>query len=451
MTTVSRRPSPPRADDNAVATSLALSWPWWLRPTYAFALLTGVMALIAITLPPERYAEWRVQDYLDGDLSQILVILMLVFLMGTLIGSGLATRGGRIDIDITVKQLRYLRRAYKVLLVLSLAGYVLWLGSAISQGVSLANLTSVIDRDLGAISELKANSRPIGGLTTFTQFGPVAIALGVLLKKVDSGRRFYWILIALAAFRATFYAERLALIEALLPLILLAALTARGKTKRAALIRIAPIVAPVLAWAVFATFEYSRSWVYYQNLTNLPFVEWVSLRLAGYYTTSFNNSALMVHATQGIHAQPYFAVDGFWNFPIIAAIYPHKGMQGMEATVWWANVLKLNANPEFNNTGSFLVAYAEFGIVTAVFFWLALGLVSGLVFARMTRGSIPALLAVTTLFVGLLELSRFTYWTQGRAFPVLLAVVVIAFTYPRVRAAKRSPRQYGQIRASDIT
>ena len=442
MTTVNRGPQPARLEDDSIATSLALNWPWWLRPTWAFSLLTGVMALIAITLPSDVFVEWRVQDFLDGDLSQVLAILMLIFLVSTLIGAGLASRGGSVTINITRKQLRYLRRAYTVLLTLSLAGYVIWLGSAISQGVSLTNLTSVIDRDLGAISELKANSRPIGGLTTFTQFGPAAIALGVLLKKVDGGRRSYWILIALAAFRAMFYAERLALIEALLPLILLAALTAQGQTRRAALVRVAPILAPVLAWTVFAIFEYSRSWVYYQNLTNLPFAEWVSLRLAGYYTTSFNNSALMVHATQGIHAQPYFSVDGFWNFPIIAALSPHQGIQGMEATAWWANVLKLNANPEFNNTGSFLVTYAEFGMALAIVFWVVLGLACGLVFARMTRGSIPALLAVTTLFVGLLELSRFTYWTQGRAFPVLLAVLAVAFTYPRIRSSGRHREKF---------
>lgn len=442
MTTVSRRLEVGSPADDAIATSLTLSWPWWLRPSWAFALLTGTMAIIAISLPSEFFVEWRVPDYLDSNLSLILVVLMLTFLLSTLIGAGLAARGGSVTIDITVKQLRFLRRAYRLLLILSLAGYALWLGSAISQGVSLTNLTSVLDRDLGAISELKANSRPIGGLTTFTQFGPVAIALGVILRKIDGGVRVYWVLIALAAFRAMFYAERLALIEAVLPLLLLAALTAEGRTKRAALIRVAPIVAPVMAWALFATFEYSRSWVYYQNLTSLPFAEWVSLRLAGYYTTSFNNSALMVHATRGLNAQPYFAVDGFWNFPIVAALYPHNGMQGLEATVWWANVLKTNANPEFNNTGSFLVSYAEFGIVFAALFWVVLGLACGVIFARMTRGSVPALIAVTTLFVGLLELSRFTYWTQGRAFPVLLATAIIAFAYPRVRAGRKSVRRH---------
>ncbi|MDQ1083850.1 MULTISPECIES: hypothetical protein [Microbacterium] len=441
MTSVSRRIDVGPSADDAIATTFTLSWPWWLRPSWAFALLTGTMALIAISLPSEFFVEWRVPDYLDVNLSLVLVVLLLTFLLSTLVGAGLASRGGSVTIAVTVKQLRFLRRAYRLLLVLSLAGYALWLGSAISQGVSIANLTSVLDRDLGAISELKANSRPIGGLTTFTQFGPVAIALGVILRKIDGGGRIYWVLIGLAAFRAMFYAERLALIEAVLPLILLAALTAQGRTKRAALIRVAPIVAPVMAWALFATFEYSRSWVYYQNLTSLPFAEWVSLRLAGYYTTSFNNSALMVDATRGINAQPYFAIDGFWNFPVVAALYPHQGMQGLEATAWWANILKSNANPEFNNTGSFLVSYAEFGIVFALLFWVVVGLTCGVIFARMTRGSIPALLAVTTLFVGLLELSRFTYWTQGRAFPVLLATAIIALTYPRIRASRQSPRQ----------
>ncbi|WP_124291600.1 oligosaccharide repeat unit polymerase [Microbacterium sp. ABRD28] len=392
--------------------------------------MTGFMALLAVVAPAEAYAEWRVPKYLVGELPIVLAILMTAFLLGILIASGMAARSGSATIRLTPRQVQYLSTTYRVVFILTILGYTIWLASAVTQGVSLNELAGVLNRDEGAIGNLKENSRPIGGVTTMTQFGPVAIAIGFVLRKLGIGGRTYWWIVGLAGFRAMFYAERLALIEVLVPVILIAALTVEPGTRRARWVRAAPVLGVPVIWAIFAVFEYSRSWVYYQWVTPLPFGEWVSLRLAGYYTTSFNNSALMVKAASGTNSLPFFSIDGFWNAPIVAPFWPHPGMAGKTAAEWWAETLRLNANPEFNNTGSFLTTYAEFGILIAAVLWVVLGAIVGAVFTKMTKGSLPALLAVATLFVGLLELSRFLYWTQGRAFPVLLAVVVIALSYP---------------------
>lgn len=431
-----RRTEPNVIPDEGI--TLTIRWPFWLHPFWPAIVLAGLMALAAAFVLPETFAsEWRVPKYIDGDLPLILTILMATFLVGMLVGTGLATRGGTTTIQFTPRQIRYLQLAYGWLFALTILGYLLWFLSAVGQGVSLNELLQVLSRDEGAIGNLKENSRPIGGVTTMTQFGPVAIGIGVILRKLGFARRVYWWIVGLAAFRALFYAERLALIEVIVPVILFAALTVDPPSRTAKWVRAAPILAVPMIWALFAIFEYSRSWVYYQWITPLPFGEWVTLRLAGYYTTSFNNSALMVEATRGVNSLPYFSMDGFWNAPFIAVFWPHPGIQGLEPTEWWAQTLSLSGNPEFNNTGSFLVTYAEFGGVFAALIWLVLGVVVGAIFAKMTKGSFPALLAVATLYVGLLELSRFLYWTQGRAFPVLLALVIIAFTYP-VTTAKVS-------------
>jgi hypothetical protein len=382
----------------------------------------------------EAYAEWRVPKYLAGDLPLVLAILMTSFFLGIILGSGMAAKGGTVTQTFTPLRVRYLKRAYRILFMLAVLGYLLWFGSAIAQGISVNDLLGVLNRQEGAIGTLKENSRPIGGVTTMTQFGPLAVAIGVLLRKLGVGGRSYWWFFLLAGVRAMFYAERLALIEVAVPLIIISALTVSPERRGSGWIRLAPILAVPVIWTVFAAFEYTRSWVYYQTITPLPFMDWVSLRLAGYYTTSFNNSALMVEAMKGGNDLPYFTVDGFWNAPFISTLMPYPGRLGMPASDWWAGMLKQYANPEFNNTGSFLVSYAEFGLFPAVAIWLVLGIVVGAIFSRMTKGSVPALLAVSTLFVGILELSRFTYWTQGRAFPVLLALVIIALTYPRAGA-----------------
>lgn len=420
--------------DDAV---LQLRWPWWVHPAWALMLLTGVTMLLAIGLSADTYVTaWQVPKFIDGTDAGLLLVGLLTLFLGTVLASGMAARSGSVELRITPDQVRYLRRAFKVLSLLTVLGYVFWAAQAFAEGVRLGDLLAVVSRQPDAISDLKANARPVAGLTTLTQFGPVAIAIGVLLRKVGHGGKGYRWLVIFACVRGVFYAERLAIIEVLLPILLLAALTVRPDVgrRRAALTRLGPLLAVPVLWLVFAVSEYTRSWVYYQQLTDSSFPTWVSLRLLGYYATGYNNSALLAEAHEGLSAPPYFTVDAFWNAPGVSSVLAPPPMQD-----WWTGVLIQNSNPEFNNTGSFLTTYAELGIVGMLVFWLVVGLVIGGVFSTMSKGSVPGLLAYATLFVGILELPRFIYWSQGRATPVILALLLVALTYRRVGRRKPAP------------
>jgi len=397
------------------------------------------MALIAIGLPDEVFATWRMQKFLDEDLSPALLIGVLSMFIGIMVASGAAARGGSTILRFSPKQLAYLQRAYRFLFFLTLAGYAIWIISAAAQGVRPQDLIAVVDRQLGAISELKSNSRPIGGLTTLTQFGPIVVVLGHLLRKLGlGGRSFLW-LIALSSIRTVFYAERLALIEVLIPFVVVAALTVSSDSRWRMLSRSAPLIVAPLVWAIFAISEYSRSWVYYQTTTSLPFIDWVTTRLAGYYVTSFNNSAMFVKAYDGTYATPYFSVPFVWNAPGVD-LAAQGGISGFTAEEWWTYVLNTEGSKDFTNIGSFLVTYGEFGMAGMIAFWLVVGLVVGGIFSRLTKGNIPALVAYAGIFVGILELPRFIYWTQGRATPILVAALVIALTYPSKKAARDGGR-----------
>lgn len=409
---------------------LVIQWPWWANPLWALILLTGSMALLAIVLDGAVYATWRVTKFLDGDLSLTLLAGILVMATGVLLGSGMKARGGSTTLRFNARQVEYLRRGYRLMFALALISYVFWIGSAVSQGVGLADLMSVVDRQAGAIGELKSNARPIGGLTTMTQFAPVVAVVGLLLQKIGAGGRGWIFLVLLAGVRTIFYAERLALIEILIPVILVAALTVKPGSRWRGLARIAPIIGAPLVWAVFAMSEYTRSWVYYQTVTSLPFTEWVSARLEGYYVTGFNNSAILARSHAGSSAEPYFSIPAVWNAPGAPA---HSGLFGFEPEAWWVYTLTTMGNVEFNNPGSFLVTYAEFGLLGMLAFWLVVGLILGALYSSMTKGSVPALLAYAVAFVGVLELPRFIYWTQGRATPMLIALVVVGLTYPHAR------------------
>jgi len=417
---------------------LVIRWPWWVHPGWALLLLTGSMALISITLPEEVFVTWRAHKFLDGGMSTTLMIGVLSAFIGIMIASGAASRGGSASFRFTPKQVAYLRRAYKFLFFLTLTGYAIWIVSAMAQGVRPQDLIAVVDRQLGAISELKSNSRPIGGLTTMTQFAPVVVVLGHILRKLGIGGRGFLVLVLLSAVRTVFYAERLALIEVIIPLLVIAALTVSPGSKWSGLARSAPLIVAPVIWAVFAASEYARSWIYYQMTTDLPFVEWVSARLAGYYVTSFNNSALFAQAYEGSNAIPYFSVPAIWNAPGVDAA-AQGGIYGFKPDDWWTYILATEGSKDFTNVGSFLVTYAEFGLLGMVAIWFLVGLALGGIFAAITKGSTPALIAYSAVFVGVLELPRFIYWTQGRAAPILVALIVIAMTYPRLNARAQPP------------
>lgn len=420
-----RKPNPP--------TALVITWPWWLHPAWALLLIAGSMALLSIATPSEAYAVWKVPKYLGTTEALLLAINVIAMTAGILLASGAAARGGTARITINARQRTWLLTAYRVMFVLTLMGYAIWTSSAVAQGVSIADLLSVVERSVGAIGDLKSNLRPIGGATTLTQLGPLVVTLGYLLYKLGAVRPWFFVVVALAGLRYLFYAERLALIEVVVPLVVTIALTTSPGSRRARLARIGPLVATPLLWLVFAVSEYNRSWVFYEATTQTPFAEWVTLRLVGYYTTSYNNSALLLHALDGTYALPYYSVTALWNAPGLEQLLPPPNVMGMSPRDWWDMTLARYANPEFTNSGSFLMTTAEFGVLGSTAYWLVTGVLLGALFGAMTRGSLPGLLATVTVFVGILELPRIAYWSLGRATPFILALVLISLFYPRGR------------------
>lgn len=425
---------------------LAISWPWWLRPLWIIVALSGLTLAYAILTPASTYRQqWGTSKYLVDSAPWLAASGLAAIVVGVAFTSGLKRKGGRVTIQLTERQIDFVRRTARVTFALTLLGYVFWAGVAASQGVGVGDLAAVLGRQEGAIQALKARSRPVGGLTTFTQLGPVAVVASFVLRRLGrGGRGIYVTVIALALMRTIFYAERLALLEVMIPLVAIACLTTRATGAKRAAVWSLPVLALPATWGVFAASEYTRSWVYYQTVVPMGFVEWSITRLLGYYATAWNNSALFFDQFTAMSPTPapYYTLWGFWEMPLVSA--PTYG--GTDPQSWWAGTLLMRANPEFNNLGGIVPVLAEFGPLVGLALLVTLGAILGAVFAAMTRGSLPALLALPTLLVGVMELPRILYWTQGRAVPIILALLVIGFAYPKARAARKRPVPLAAVR-----
>lgn len=420
--------------------TVALSWPWWLHPVVLVVGLTGSMAVVSILAPQSVYENWETVKYLDSDNSLWLLILLLAFLLGITAAAGRGFGSWASQLSLTPRSYAYIRRVYLGLSTLTILAYGIWSLWGVYNGVTLSSLTAVFQFDAGAVSSLKADIRPISGVTTMTQFGPVVVVLGVWLSRIE-GRRVMlgmWLCIALAAVRSVLYAERLALLEVVIPLVVAGCVFQRvgGRRVSRPYVAAAPLLAVPALWVFFAVLEYGRSWPFYQHLTNQPYFLWITWRLLGYYVTAFDNSALLNDALPPYHVPPYFSFPVVWSTPGFQNVFPAPSVGIVPLDTWYGSLLRSHANVNLNNTGSFLVFRAEWGDLGSVLLWLAFGLCFGLLYTWARSGKPAALVLYLSVLIGLLELSRFTYWTQGRCAPILLACLVLLGARGRDR---RSP------------
>jgi hypothetical protein len=250
----------------------------------------------------------------------------------------------------------------------------------------------------------------------------------MFLHRVTNRRRTYWLLFAVALVRAVFYAERLAIIELALPAIIIySILYVERSSLRSKVIALLPVFGVPLLWVLFAAFEYFRSWAYYQYHTTQSFAEYISLRLVGYYATAYNNSALFDELVRRLPSDPppYMSLPFIWNAPVLDQVIDPPNYYGTPLNDWVKFQLATKANEEFTNRGSFLLTHAEFGIVGMIVFWLVAGLLLGRLYSGVLHRSLPALLSYSVLVLGVFELPRIIYWTEGRAFPVFLSIAMV--------------------------
>lgn len=333
-----------------------------------------------------------------------------------------------------------LERWYRALGVIVIVGYAAWLLIAVARGATVAAFRAVLNRDLGAIHSLKLVLAPVAGVTTLTQLSCVVSAIGAhrLVTQRRVGRMWVFVLVA-GVLRALFYAERLALMEVVIPAAIVLIVKGSFFRRRRALLRMAPVFGLMFVVVVFSISEYFRSWIFYASAQGLPFWRWVLERLFGYYATAFNNNALYYSQVFGSPHAPYFTVPFIYNFPGYSTVFEIPTFGGMLPDDWWSMTLASYANPEFNNIGSALVPLADFGILGGMIFWFVIGLLLGFIYRGARLGSDVAIVAYAAVVLGLFELPRFTYWTLGRFFPAAVAVLLMLVNSRKYAVQESTP------------
>lgn len=408
--------------------------PWWLNPIWPASIVFGVAVIAAVRGGAAQYDVWNSNKYINQHFIGLMFYGFAAFIAGIMLASTLALSislrhddtATRPVIDLDESEHRLFDRFAHAMFLLTILGYVAWVGLSLSRGASITNLLDVIAFKDGAISRLKSVSAPVAGVTTLTQLAPLAVTIRLLLRRLGSDRRRYEItlILILSAARAFLYAERLAIIEIVVPLLIISVVVP-AKDGRSLRNRLLPLLFLPALWGVFAVFEYTRSWTYYSRLSDISFVDYITQRLLGYYVTAVNNSAMYHSFTAGVDHDIVYPWPALWNAPVIGSLLGSPQIESLRMGTWWALVLRTYGNPEFNNVGTFLVTDADFGTLGSMVYWFILGAGMGFLYAGVRRGSVPAIIAFSCCWVGLLEIVRIIYWLNGRFSPTAAAIVIL--------------------------
>lgn len=418
---------------------------WWATPVGSLALVIPLSLLVSVTISGRDYALF----YREQKAITAHDVLLFLLAGGVLVAGAalplLSGRGRPVSPwpGLDRRRLRTLDRAATVAFWLTILGYVLLAGLGFARGARPAMLVSALTAQSNYGGTFKTLFAPVAGVTSLTQVGIAYVVLAALLRAHRTGRhtgRRVTVVMVLGLARTFFLTERLAVLELVVPFVLVAAVAARRRplpSRRAGAMPYLPALALPLLVVVFGAFEYSRSWQYFRTRTTLSFPAFAVNRLAGYYATSYNNGSLQLRYGPHLHRLPYDSIQGVWTSPGLAQLDLYHRLTGTHGPDALNTVLALHGSPEFNNPGGLAVPLFDFGVAGGLLFFAVAGVLIGLAYRAFRTGNPVGLLFYPGLFTGLLELPRYVYWTEGRVVPAYLVLGVTAYLL-RARAPARS-------------
>lgn len=412
---------------------------WWMNPTYIGLFVLGIVILGAYFIPAQSYSSYyRVTKFIDGVNIWYCVWPALCFVIGSVVAS-VATKGmapSRVFEETITRRDGFMRFSIVALFALTMFGYAIWYALIVKNGFTPTLFLNVLKGEPGAIYRITENFEKMTGVTSFTNFSIPFTMLAVYYQCLRKQRTFLPMLLIvglLTLMRSIFFSERLAILEILVPALIIY-LTVRLKHgRKLPLVNAYPIIALVFLVGFFGVSEYFRSWVSYYVHVYPSFWEFMVTRFFGYYVTALNTGILYIEQLgfQSIPF-PYFTLEWLWKFPGLS-LEGYPGIYGIRAEEGMRNALETLGNPEFNNPSGLLLPYHDYGFAGALVFWLFVGFFSGLLYTYFQKGHTFGMIIYPIWMVGILEIPRYFYFSSGRFFPcwIVLAVFALVVHYNR--------------------
>ncbi|MGW0036472.1 O-antigen polymerase [Gordonia sp. NPDC003376] len=407
---------------------------WWVHPAGVILPVAALSLIPAMMIGDTEFRLlWHSPKTLTTTTALIFACGALTLALTSMIGAALPGGTGPPRGPLfSAETITLLHRSSSILLWLTLFGYAGFGILAVRAGVTPTELLA--GRTTGGTG-LKDVIGTLPGVTTLTQCG-VAVVVISALSLIEQPSRSAILkivtVVALATGRAYVRSERLAVLELVVPLVVIWAcrLDARRGARRV-LARLAPIAALPLLISVFGLFEYFRSWTFYRSQTDRGFGTFVVDRIAGYYATSINNGAILYEHSRWPQRIPYDSIEGVWTAPGVAQLDLYSGLTEPQANPspgpdGYDTLLGIYGNAEFNNPSGYTGPFTDFGFLGGITYFAVMGLIVGVAYRSFCNGRLLGMMAYPIIFIGLLEMPRYLYWVQGRATPIWVSIAAVA-------------------------
>lgn len=415
--------------------------PWWTRP-HVFLLTVTVPVFSAILLSADRIITRNSAGY---DSPDFITPFFVALSFAGLAALGLAAWTGA-RLPATASTLRIGTPALDALFWATVAAYAVWFGPLVARqpGLVIGALTG----SAGATYSVRELDLNISGVTTATQFAITYVCL-YATKRFSHGERLPWrhaaylaVLLGLALFRAIVNSERIALLEVVFPLVVVVARTpSRWPWPVRAVLWSFPLLTIFGSTALFAAFEYNRSWLIHYQYQYDSLMDFAAERLSIYFVSSFNNiCGFMAHT-------PWPSHTGNWTFawafrlpglgPLLSGFVPvPRGEQ-------FGDFLAGAADKEFNNTTGLLTVFDDWGIAGGLVFMAVLGFAMGRGWRSYASGRGVMQYAYPILFYHLYEILRIGYVFDGRGMAGLIGLALVVAVWGRRQGTQGSPGPVG--------
>jgi len=402
--------------------------PWWASPVgLVLGFLLPMYGVVSFAVHYDLTGlTARGIPFLDTRMLLLGVALLFVMALGGWLGQFITTRT---PVAPPARQIDWAALAIGIVALLS---YLMWFRDYLLNPGRLFALL------LGQVRPSRLDIELVTGVTSLANITPVFFTIYAWRRVFQRGERFApWMtalalmLAACTLFRVYAWSERLALIEAALPVMLLGALGAMRSKRRwlRALVPLAPFLALPVLLLFFGLAESVRSWTSSTYFGKLGFWEFVIGRLASYYYTSLNNGAGLLAMYDWPPWTFHFVLGGLHTAPLsVGALF--NDLVGSKTSVL-SHFLRVYGDPEFNNPSGLYTVVFDLGLPLAIVYFAVTGFMAGALYRRYASGMFYASLAYPMFFIMYLEVFRYPYLGSGRALAWAVGIlVVVLLTLP---------------------
>lgn len=408
--------------------------PIWVSPVYIFLFLSISIGVGASIIPDDFFQLfWGTQKNFRSNHLYMVFAVATAFVLGSWLAKLIFHQKNIGIVNLPIPSQKYIDPFIYISILFSVIGYFVWIMSAMYSGLSLSLITSSL-YDPSQLVFLKTYFRnTIPGVTTLTQLAPAALLLVTYMANFYGFQKYkkYFILLLILIFiRVFIVSERLAIVEFLLPSLILYIRFYLHNNQNKPIPRIlkyAPLIGFMCIFSLFSLTEFFRS---YSNqflsslgLGDVGFFLYSIILFFGYYIVALNTSASMVDYSD--LPFPYYTLVWFWKLPILSELLSYEEIFNFNPNIEYGTILFNYNFTGLNNPGGLFLPIVDWGFGFGLLWWFLIGFSASLMYRSYLRLKFSGLLLYPFFFIGLLEFPRYLFWTDGRAFPAFFLLFCI--------------------------